>query len=227
MKKKHSKHIKTKFSIYRLLKGKSTAKKFSLKKFKELYDPKKAKNISHRYYYDLTRREKFRVYCSSLEEVKLIKKMDYHKDFKLLRTQYPLIPFKKKGYHPDIFMLTKTNRIAVIEVKPQFNMNEKTSKTQYSCLKSYCIKHGYMYLMCDRNFKDCEKIKSYYIPKIISESVTNAIKHHNSFNYGDYQLLINNVNLKRKKVQNYIGRYVSKANLKQKGRYSKKMKIYK
>jgi len=217
-----------KYNLSIIAHGRETAKLFTSDDFFRIYNPKEAKNIESSKYFVKLKNENIMLHCSSFNEKVLINNLQYHNSFRYLRTQFPKISNGKRGYHPDIFLLTNDGYIVVIEAKQQFDMNSLNSIKQYKLLKDYCTSKGYLYLMCDKWLKDYESLANIKISNRIKNKIEKAIKKNGAFVYDDYIKLMpldKKDRNKKRKIDNQIARYVSQKNLKQTGRWSKKMKI--
>lgn len=54
-----------------------------------------------------------------------------------------------KSYYPDLVVLTKDYRIAIIEIKPATAMSYHLNIEKYAALEEYCLENGYLYMMID------------------------------------------------------------------------------
>ena len=94
-------------------------------------------------------------------------------------------------------------------------MSSRINQKKYRALKNFCLRHGYLYLMCDKKFNVFEKLnKSPRMPSI-EETIKKAIKKKGRFDYEDYKLLIKGKKeVTVKKYRDAIGYFSSKHKVK-------------
>lgn len=144
--------------------------------------------------------------ADSKEEVSIIKKLNKMQAYSVLRGQSYEIPYttkdakKAKKYYPDIVMLTKEHHVAIIEVKPLELMCNYYSLEKYKALKEYAKQNGYLYVMCDRNFKTIENLVSKRIPHKIQKYFYDILEKENCFKDSHFKEFTEGLSTKRKKV---------------------------
>lgn len=217
-----SKKQKPNFSIYSLAKGKP-GKKFTIKEFLEITSKDK-KPGGHRTSYELKLDNGYVYKADSKQEISTLKKLISHDAFKRLKGQCISIPYRFGGkdhlYYPDFIFLTNTNKIIILEVKEVAQMNTKVNIKKYEALKRYCLRNGYLYLMCNKNFVTYEELSKRNGNGHVNSIIDKALDEKGNFNYSDYKLLIENQTKRKiKKIRDAISIYVSinKSSVKQIG----------
>ena len=210
MKKKEIKPI----PIYNLASGKP-GKKFTVKQFLEFTN-----NVVERPFGPNTDKkikidDKYTYFADSKQEVQIVNKLKSTNSYKKLRGQCLSIPYKyggkQKTYIPDLVLLTKSNKIVIIEIKELSEMSSRVNQKKYRALKNYCARYGYLYLMCDKRFNTFEKLNKSTRMPTIEEAIKKAIKKKGRFDYEDYKLLIKGKKiLTVKHYRDAIGYYSSK-----------------
>ena len=196
-------------TLYQLAKGKP-GKKVSKKEFVELF--KDNKPGGHKFEYQT--KDGYIYKADSRQEITLIKKLSSRFDYKALRGQCLSIPYKYKGkkreYYPDLVVLTKTNKIVIIEVKEVVQMVTKLNLRKYRALKNYAESRGYLYMMCDKNFVTLESLSDRGCLKVVQTSIEKALEDKKAFTYEDYLELVDGCDRKEKRrIRKSIGVYVA------------------
>ena len=165
--------------------------------------------------------------CDSKEEISLIKKLNKNNSYLHLRGQSLKIPYttikskKVKNYYPDIVLLTKDYYVVIIEVKPLLFMSNYYNLEKYKALKAYAEEHGYMYTMCDRNFKSIEYLESKKIPKKTKNYFYNILECKKCFKDTHFKQFTKGLSMKKKqKIQQNFCSLVIQERLINKSKYS-------
>lgn len=149
--------------------------------------PFKVNNIGTRKLYKLNVKSEY----ESLMEKKIIYRFGQFSFVKSLKTQSLSIDYdydnKHMKYYPDIQILTKDNKLIIIEVKPIYNMMDKHVIEKYNALKNYCHKNGYGYVMIDEKYNTIESILSLNIDKKLEENFINFVKNKGQIDYNEYK----------------------------------------
>ena len=219
------------FSIYALAKGKP-GKKFTIKEFLTITKNAKKKPggpltdgkimLDDGYVYE----------ADSKQEITALKKLIYHKAFKRLRGQCIAVPYRYKrkinNYYPDFILLTQTNKIIVIEIKSVSEMNTKLNKRKYYALRKYCNEHGYLYLMCDRNFVSFETLEGRSVSIRVAQAIEKALEEKGYFDLEDYNQLFKQLKKNKNWLQKHVGIYLAQnSNLKMMGDLERKSSDFK
>ena len=128
-------------------------------------------------------------YESGLEKeiLEKLKECDFVKDIK---TQSLVIDYEYNGvinkYYPDFQILTKDNRLIVLEVKPIFNMFNNFVIAKYDALKKYCITNGYGYLMMGKDYKCYETINKLAINRSVVDSFAKLVREKGRLSFSQY-----------------------------------------
>lgn len=146
--------------------NKEKARLFSAEDFKKLADWTSGRSFTIKGKKKVFKFNKNKIICDSKSELKMLEyiktnglasecagqayEIEYDTEF---RTQ--------KSYFPDITMLTKTGKIAIIEVKPALAMCQHVNIKKYEALARHCKKKGFMYGMIDpdNNYMTYEDLK--------------------------------------------------------------------
>ena len=219
MKKAKKKKTKTKsqpFSLYALASGKP-GKKFTIKQFLEITKSAKKKPGGSRTDLTIKLSDGYIYEADSKQEVSILRKLIKKDAFLKLRGQCINIPYRFAGenhnYYPDFIILTKTNRIVIMEAKEIVQMNVKQNLRKYSALKRYCERNGYLYIMCDKSFTPFEKLPKKSSLSKIDNAIEDAIDEKGYFDYYDYQELTSGCNTtKIKSIRRSIGIYIASNN---------------
>ena len=200
------------FSLYALASGKP-GKKFTIKDFLQITKNAKKKPGGSNTEKTVKLDDGYIYEADSQQEISTLKKLISHDTFKRLRGQCINIPYRFGGkahnYYPDFIILTKTNKIIVMEVKEIAQMNSKQNIRKYEALKRYCEKNGYLYIMCDKSFKPFEKLSRYNVSSKVESAIESAIEEKGYFDYSDFKELISGKEHKKIKViRNSIGIYI-------------------
>lgn len=149
--------------------------------------PFNVNNIGTRKLYKLNVKAEY----ESLMEKKLIYRFSQFSFVKSLKTQSLSIDYdydnKHMKYYPDIQILTRDNKLIIVEAKPIYNMMDKHVIEKYKALKNYCQKNGYGYVMMDERYNTIESILSLNIDKNIEENFINFVKNKGQIDYNGYK----------------------------------------
>ena len=116
---------------------------------------------------------------------------------------------KTHKYFPDLIILTKTNKIIIIEIKQISEMVSKLNRRKYNALRAYCNRHGYLYMMCDRKFNAFDKLGKDTRMPTVEALIEESIKRKGNFNYKDYKELIKGKKKNRvNAIRDAIGTFV-------------------
>lgn len=151
----------------------------------------------------------FKYECDSEIERKLIRRLQKDNYFKELRGQNLVIDYKKrkrtKKYCPDIVLLNKDNHIVLIEAKPLYNMSTNLNLKKYRALSNYCEENGYLYCMCDEDYRNKDILKNMEIDEKTKDLFKYYLDMDSEFNYYHYECL--------KKDLNYLDENYIKENI--------------
>lgn len=225
---------KTPFSLYRLASGKP-GKKYRKKEFLEIASSGKEFKTSKVTY---SLQDGYVYHGSSKEEVRLIKKLERLNAFASLRGQCIGIPYtyggKRHTYYPDFLVLTKTGRILIIEVKQVADMSSRLNQKKYKALASYCKKHGYLYLMCDRKLHPYKELVTKKRHGRVEMAIEAALKEKGRFTKDDLFALFEGKSTRQKeevraRVATYVAAYQDEVRMagdtrREVGRFSIKFK---
>lgn len=132
-------------------------------------------------------------YESNLEK-RMLMRLQRCQFIKNIKTQSLIIKYDYNGkiysYYPDFQILTKDNKLIVIEIKPEYNMMDKYVMIKYNALKKYCIKNGFGYLMIDDRYNTYEKIKESPIDKNIEAQFLEMVKSKKKLSYPECKLFM-------------------------------------
>ena len=116
---------------------------------------------------------------------------------------------KTLRYFPDIVFYTKDGYIGFIEVKPMFEMADNKVRAKYSVLVNYCLKHGFIYTMCDFQYHTFDFMSKRNINEYLRELVEETLNEKGSFTRSDFDDFALGKNSKaRKKYENQLAALV-------------------
>ncbi len=94
---------------------------------------------------------------------------------------------KTLRYFPDIVFYTEDGYIGIIEVKPMFEMADNKVRTKYQVLVNYCLKHGFLYTMCDFQYHTFNFMSKRNVNEYLKELVENTLDEKGSFTRDDFE----------------------------------------
>lgn len=137
-------------------------------------------------------------YESGLEKLILLR-LNNCKFIKNIKAQSLLIKYdyndKTYSYYPDFQILTKDNKLIVMEIKPSYNMMDKRVMIKYKALEKYCINNGFGYLMIDERYNTYEKLKNLDVDKNIEAQFINMMQIKKEINYPECKLFVEEHNI--------------------------------
>lgn len=188
---------KSAFSDYELdsiLNGWDTAEQYDLDYLDSMADWDYSRGYSAKRIIDV---DGFEYECDSEIESNLIDKLYQDDYFQALRGQNLEILYKKrkrgvwKKYKPDIVMLNQDDYIVIIEVKPLYNMPTFENIQKYKALADYCEENGYLYCMCDDEYRTMTDLEEFGIDEDIKDFIEFCLDEYGVFDYECYELLKN------------------------------------
>lgn len=151
--------------------------------------------------------QKFVAYESELEKyiIKSYGKCTFVTDIK---TQSLVIDYTYKNkvyqYYPDIQLLINDSILAIIEVKPLYNMVDATNLAKYDALKEYATKNGFGYVMMDDHFNSIEILQNVHVDRKIQDAFVELVRKNGHINYDHYRDFKTNYQLKMQQIEKII-----------------------
>lgn len=174
LKAKPQKSIELENEVLSKLNNRKKAKKYSRQEFTLLADWRYGRSFNDdAIIYVLPNGNE--IQCDSKSEVLLLDYLINNQLTLEIGGQELYIPYdtafkSERFYYPDVVVLTKDYRIAIIEVKPVTAMSYHLNMEKYTALKSYCEEQGYEYMMIDpaHDYMTFDELVKLKVPKKIA-----------------------------------------------------------
>lgn len=131
-------------------------------------------------------------YESNLE-YRLLSKFSQSFIVKAYKVQSLVIPYRfqdyNRLYYPDIQILTNSNQIIIVEIKPSMRMVNYQNLIKYKAMESYCEENGFGFIVMD-NRTNLKKLMEREVYTALSEEIINVLKHKEYISYSEIKLIL-------------------------------------